>query len=106
MTAYVMRISDWSSDVCSSDLARLQLGDLFLDGADTEQLVDEHRLVLADAMRTIGRLILDRRVPPRVVVDDGIGRSQIEANPAGLETDQKQRHFLALEAIEIGRAHV
>src|SRR3546814_5559129 len=32
-TAYEMRISDWSSDVCSSDLGRLGLGDgLFRDG--------------------------------------------------------------------------
>src|SRR3546814_4357998 len=27
-TAYEMRISDWSSDVCSSDLPFLQIGDL------------------------------------------------------------------------------
>src|SRR3546814_7119592 len=27
-TAYEMRISDWSSDVCSSDLNRFHLGDL------------------------------------------------------------------------------
>src|SRR3546814_12960582 len=27
-TAYEMRISDWSSDVCSSDLIRMQPGDL------------------------------------------------------------------------------
>src|SRR3546814_9107306 len=38
-TAYEMRISDWSSDVCSSDLCRrptaeLALGDEAVDGAD------------------------------------------------------------------------
>src|SRR3546814_4785693 len=30
-TAYEMRISDWSSDVCSSDLLQLQLGAAVLD---------------------------------------------------------------------------
>src|SRR3546814_2283851 len=30
-TAYEMRISDWSSDVCSSDLDRLRLVELLLD---------------------------------------------------------------------------
>src|SRR3546814_1173906 len=49
-TAYEMRISDWSSDVCSSDL----------DAGD------------ADA-RDIGgdRRPLDRRLEPRTVGDDG-----------------------------------
>src|SRR3546814_9713274 len=28
-TAYEMRISDWSSDVCSSDLSKKQMRDLF-----------------------------------------------------------------------------
>src|SRR3546814_10115546 len=31
-TAYEMRISDWSSDVCSSDLARLDAGHVFRIG--------------------------------------------------------------------------
>src|SRR3546814_11867884 len=31
-TAYEMRISDWSSDVCSSDLLRLRLFKLLFDG--------------------------------------------------------------------------
>src|SRR3546814_1582854 len=45
-TAYEMRISDWSSDVCSSDLPRVDLG---------AQPVD-HRLTLGQ-----GRPVLDRR---------------------------------------------
>src|SRR3546814_6859584 len=32
-TAYEMRISDWSSDVCSSDLLRQRMGVLFQQGA-------------------------------------------------------------------------
>src|SRR3546814_10154535 len=32
-TAYEMRISDWSSDVCSSDLAKIQHGCIVMGGA-------------------------------------------------------------------------
>src|SRR3546814_9728578 len=44
-TAYEMRISDWSSDVCSSDLARiaaLRLAALGLAGPDAEIAVFAH----------------------------------------------------------------
>src|SRR3546814_18527973 len=42
MTAYEMRISDWSSDVCSSDLLRklarpLKKGDMLLIGFDLKK---------------------------------------------------------------------
>src|SRR3546814_3772668 len=44
-TAYDMRISDWSSDVCSSDLDRLGLGtldeDLAVLGARTLEAADQ-----------------------------------------------------------------
>src|SRR3546814_10148004 len=33
-TAYEMRISDWSSDVCSSDLDRYEMADEFVDVAE------------------------------------------------------------------------
>src|SRR3546814_8632549 len=51
-TAYEMRISDWSSDVCSSDLNLVQ--QLLLDGAVADQpagvvgLADDHRAVGVD----------------------------------------------------------
>src|SRR3546814_17432438 len=40
-TAYVMRISDWSSDVCSSDLFKLEFGRLYEESG-------EMRIVVAD----------------------------------------------------------
>src|SRR3546814_12394048 len=44
-----MRISDWSSDVCSSDLAALRELTLRLDGADLEDLfVDKREFALAE----------------------------------------------------------
>src|SRR3546814_13634253 len=48
-TAYEMRISDWSSDVCSSDLelpcfaAQLLVGEHVLDDAAGHQRTDDHR---------------------------------------------------------------
>src|SRR3546814_6062897 len=40
-TAYEMRISDWSSDVCSSDLAHPRFGDLGAAAAIGEAWVSE-----------------------------------------------------------------
>src|SRR3546814_10208750 len=49
-TAYEMRISDWSSDVCSSDLHRLPRGTAFSAARVT--------------MMMVGRVISDRTMPP------------------------------------------
>src|SRR3546814_2051339 len=58
-TAYEMRISDWSSDVCSSDLAfgiahREALGDDGLGELDHVRQIDD-RPRMADAETTIGQ---------------------------------------------------
>src|SRR6185312_12378639 len=42
-------------------LAQLQFNDAFFHRIGGDQLVDEHRLVLPDAVRAVGRLILRRR---------------------------------------------
>jgi hypothetical protein len=70
-------------------LALLEGEDLLLDAAGDDQLVDEYRLVLAQAMRAIGGLVLHRRVPPGVVVDDGVGGGQIESDAAGFRLIRK-----------------
>src|SRR3546814_10173003 len=47
-TAYEMRISDWSSDVCSSDLEiphRIPVGDLFSSGDQMSGIVANGSLV-------------------------------------------------------------
>jgi hypothetical protein len=49
-------------------------------------------------MRPIGRLILDRRIPPRIVVDHSIGRGQVQTKAADLQADQEQRYLAVLEA--------
>src|SRR3546814_8169834 len=43
-TAYEMRISDWSSDVCSSDL----IGKLIVHGADRAQAIARMRIALSE----------------------------------------------------------
>src|SRR3546814_11394422 len=51
-TAYEMRISDWSSDVCSSDLLRARVaGDLHDDC--------RLRLALAEGRREVGNLLAE-----------------------------------------------
>ena len=54
-------------------------------------------MLLANTVRTVGRLVLRGHVPPRVVVDDHVGRRQIKAHAARLERDQKHRHLARLE---------
>src|SRR3546814_2909573 len=54
-TAYEMRISDWSSDVCSSDLDRLhRLTPFFVRNADHRDLL--HRRVAEDRAFDLGRI--------------------------------------------------
>ena len=54
-------------------------------------------MLLANTVRSVGRLVLRGHVPPRVVVDDHVGRRQIKAHAARLERDQKHRHLARLE---------
>ena len=48
-------------------------------------------------MGAVGGLVLGRGVPPRVVVDHGVGGGQVQAHAAGLEADQEHRHAAFLE---------
>src|SRR3546814_4677051 len=69
-TAYEMRISDWSSDVCSSDLleAGARAGRRFLEDQG-DLLAGELRLLVAAVLR-----FLQRRSQPQEVADQ-IGRA-------------------------------
>ena len=48
-------------------------------------------------MGAVGGLVLGRWVPPRVVVDHGVGRGEVEAHAARLQADQEHRHATLLE---------
>jgi len=51
--------------------------DPFFDRTTADELAHQDVLRLADAKRAIGRLILDRRVPPAVKMEDVIGCGQV-----------------------------
>ena len=54
-------------------LLLLELVDALFDGALADELVDEDRVLLADAVGAVGGLGFGGGVPPGVVVDDGVG---------------------------------
>ena len=49
------------------------------------QFIDENRLILADTVSAIRGLVLHRRVPPRVVMDDRIRSRQVKARSSRFE---------------------
>src|SRR3546814_5791852 len=96
-TAYEMRISDWSSDVCSSDLLdpRTVVGELD---------VGEHeaRLML---LRLVDRLAVRRRDGDDVVAQVADDHFDVHRDDRFVLDDQDARARLAID-LEIGRAHV
>jgi hypothetical protein len=65
-----------------------------------ESVIDEHGLALADAIRPIRGLLHDGGVPPRIVMDQGIGGGEVHPRATGLEADQEQRNLARLEALD------
>src|SRR3546814_17928025 len=103
-TAYEMRISDWSSDVCSSDLgdrrARVSAGGLLLDrdrGRQPFDMIDIGLLHQFEELARIGRERLDIAALPIGI--DGVDREArfARARQAG---DPRER----VAGDEIGRA--
>src|SRR3546814_1131634 len=100
-TAYEMRISDWSSDVCSSDLLLRVFGDVGI------QIVHEH------PERGFGQPTLRRQLGATgsadraAVVDAGHGWSfGSDVCAPAAKPRQSSRTERRVAAIEIGRAHV
>src|SRR3546814_7195908 len=88
-TAYEMRISDWSSDVCSSDLGRIEFaGELHHDRLD-ERI--ERR---CSRERDRGR----KRTYQRTDLIARIGTRCVDGKPVGNITPRRQRQVLALVA--------
>ena len=85
-------------------LAGLEGLDALLDGAGTDEFVDEDRVFLADAVGAVGGLCFGGGVPPRVVVDDGVCRSEVESGAAGFEGNEEEGDFSRLEFIDEGTA--
>src|SRR5690606_17498618 len=86
-------------------LARLELGDLLLDGSGGYQAVDGNDLLLPNAVCAVGGLVFHGGVPPGIEVNDRVGGGQVETAAAGLQTDQEDRNGgVGLEAIDALRA--
>ena len=64
--------------------------DAILDRATADELVHEDRLSLANPERPVGRLVLDRRIPPAVEVADVVRRHQVQPGSAGFQ--RKDEH--------------
>src|SRR3546814_1347332 len=103
-TAYEMRISDWSSDVCSSDLLSLIDGEAFAQGADA---APDIRLDLGVAMFALVAQRLEHvgdHIADFLELGDAEtargARGRTDADAAGL--DRRQR--VEGDAIQIGRA--
>ncbi len=50
-------------------------------------------------MGAVAGLRLGGGVPPRIVVDHGVGGGEVEADATGLQREQEQRHLAVLEAL-------
>ena len=50
----------------------------------------KHPPRLADAVRAVDRLRLDRRIPPGIEQEHVVRRGQVQPEPARLEADQEQ----------------
>ena len=83
--------SSAKSASASSRFDCLQLGDLLLDGVPRDQPIGEHVARLADPVRAIDRLRLDRGVPPRIEQEHVVRRRQVEPEPAGLRLIRNSR---------------
>src|SRR5882724_1022766 len=70
-------------------LLLLERQNLLFHRAARDELVAGHHAGLADAVGTIGSLILHRRIPPWVKVDDRVRAGEGETHAAGLEADEK-----------------
>src|SRR3546814_3786635 len=87
-TAYEMRISDWSSDVCSSDLGEARLEEV--EAAKRRELVEHHQQALSAI---------------RVPSSNSIWRHHVQAfgqAPADLVEDEPNKWLGTAD--EIGRA--
>src|SRR3546814_6728862 len=98
-TAYEMRISDWSSDVCSSDLAEHHA----LGAAGVEQVLQGARVgdpgvekeafeVLARVARVVGGDQVRAHVEAVLDAADGVGEAAAAVGEADLELRQPLQH--------------
>src|SRR3546814_12794000 len=94
-TAYEMRISDWSSDVCSSDLARRALP---ADAEHPRVLVDLAALNLQDGQRNEAKNLLQQ------VLDGRQATPEIEALARSLLKERSEERRVGEEWVSTCRS--
>ena len=78
----------------------MQLDDLLFDRSFSDKPVDGDGILLSDAVGAVGSLLLYGRVPPRVEMDDIIGRREVQAQSSSLQTDEEERHVAGLKPFD------
>ena len=78
----------------------LELVDAVFDGAGADEFVDEDGFVLADAVGAVSRLVFGGRVPPGVVVDDGVCGGEVESGASGFEGNEEDGLGAILEVVD------
>ena len=68
----------------------LQSKDLFFDGTASDEFVVKDMPGLPNPVSPVCGLVFDSWIPPGIVVDNCIGRSQIQTRAAGFKADQKE----------------
>src|SRR3546814_6192168 len=93
-TAYEMRISDWSSDVCSSDLAARVMADN-LKPARRRKIVGDLGATVSQVERKIYRVV-DVRAVPDLILNSKTVHEAIVAVAKSMS-----KHMPSIEGIEI-----
>ena len=78
----------------------LEAVDAIFDGVGAEKFVHEDGLGLADAVGAVGRLCFGGGVPPRVVVNDGVGGSEVQSGATRFEGDEENGDIAVLKFID------
>ena len=74
---------------CERGLGLDHLGDALLASVGGDEGGDAYPLALADRVRAVGGLILDRWVPPAIDGDEMRGAGEVETAPPGLEREEE-----------------
>src|SRR3546814_5944710 len=94
--AYELSISEWSSDVCSADLAEVQRQRLSLV-LQQQTGMRAHELLQGRAQRRQQRTAM-------AAVEHGIGTATLQAVDAGAGQPQRRKERIDVRGGEIGRA--
>jgi hypothetical protein len=73
--------------------------DALLHGAFTNEFVHKHGLILSNAVGAVRGLVFNGGIPPRVIMNDGVGIGEGEASAACLERDEKYLGLASLKPL-------